>query len=107
MIKKGIEIFELGRTCLRTDYSKEELRFFLTQKHCDCVQSILGCYQNGWRITMAGSRFLKASERGYSPVEGECLGIVWALKQTRFFKLGSKDLVVVTDHQAIIKLFGT
>ena len=106
-IKRGVEIFEPGRrTCLRTDYSKVGLGYFLTQKHCDCVQDIPGCCQTGWRITTAGSRFLKANERGYSPVEGECLGIVWALEQTRFFTLGSKDFVVVTDHQPIVKLFG-
>ena len=55
---------------------------------------------------MAGSRFLKPCESRYAPVEGEALAIQWALDQTRYFTLGCDDLLVVTDHKPLVKLFG-
>ena len=106
-IKKGVEIFDPSRpTCLRTDWSITGLGFFLGQKHCDCAEVKIGCCDNGWRITLAGSRFLRPSETRFAPVEGESLGIVWALEQTKYFTLGCKTLLVATDHKPLIKLFG-
>ena len=106
-IKKGVEIFDPSRpTCLRTDWSTTGLGFFLGQKHCDCDVVKIGCCDNGWRITLAGSRFLRPSETRFAPVEGESLGVVWALEQTKYFTLGCKTLLVATDHKPLIKLFG-
>ena len=106
-IKNGVEIFELGRwTYLRTDYSKTGIGYFLCQKHCACKDISPDCCEDGWRVTLAGSRFLRTSERNYAPVEGECLGIAWGLEQTRYFTLGCEKLIVITDHKPITKIFG-
>ena len=55
---------------------------------------------------MAGSRFLKPCEARYAVVEGEALATQWTLEQTKYFTLGCKHLVVVTDHKPLVKLFG-
>ena len=40
-IKHGVEIFDLGRrTCLRPDWSKLGIGYFLSQKYCDCKSSL-------------------------------------------------------------------
>ena len=65
-----------------------------------------GCCQTGWRIVLAGSRFLRPSESRYAAVEGESLAIVWALEQSRYFTQGCDNLLVLTDHKPLVKLFG-
>ncbi len=55
---------------------------------------------------LAGSRFNKPAETRYAPVEGEALAIAWSLDQTKFFTQGCDNLVVVTDHKPLVKLFG-
>ena len=82
------------------------LGYFLSQKHCDCKATSPGCCENGWRITLAGSRFNKPAETRYAPVEGEALAIAWSLEQTKFFTQGCDNLVILTDHQPLIKVFG-
>ena len=80
---KGVEIFDLGKsTCLQTDWSQTGVGFFLSQKHCDCKSKLPCCCPDGWRIVMAGSRFLKPSEFWYAAVEVEALAIAWALEQS-------------------------
>jgi len=106
-IRKGVEIFDPERrTCLRPDWSKTGIGFFLSQKHCACRQLSPGCCNGGWKITLAGSRFLKPAETRYAPVEGEALAITWALEQTRYFTQGCDNLLIVTDHKPLVKLFG-
>ena len=108
-IHKGVQIFDITKpTCLRIDWSakKKGIGYFLLQKHCSCPGRLPGCCQNGWQITLAGSRFLKSTEQRYAPVEGESLAIAWGLEQTRFFTQGCDDLVVVTDHKPLVKIFG-
>ena len=61
---------------------------------------------DGWKVTLAGPRFTKPAESRYAPVEGEALAIQWALDQTKFFTLGCRNLLVVTDHKPLLKLFG-
>ena len=105
-IKEGIEIYDLDKpTCLQTDYSKVGIGYFLSQKHCNCDSKAPGCCEHGWRITLAGSRFLKPAESRYVPVEGEALAIAWALDNTKFFTQGCNDLVVKTDHKPLVQLF--
>lgn len=104
-IKNGVEIFEPERpTKLHTDYSKQGLGFYLAQKHCSCAELDPSCCENGWRITLSGSRFLKPPETRYVPIEGECLGVAWALEQTRYFTLGCPTLLVVVDHKPLVKV---
>ena len=99
-IQEGVRIFEISRrTCLRTDWSKSGIGFFLSQKHCDCESQSFGCCSDGWRITLAGSRFLTKSESNFAPIEGEALAVAWSLEQTRFFTMGCEDLIVLVDHK--------
>ena len=89
---------------LRTDWSTTGIGYYLSQKHCDCTEIIPDCCDNGWRITLAGSRFLKSAETRYAPIEGECLGVQWSLEDTKYFTLGCDVLIVVVDHKPLVGL---
>ena len=105
-IKDGVMIFDKNRaTCMPTDWSKRGIGYYLMQKHCECTVDP-PCCENGWKITLAGSRQLKPAESRYAPVEGEMLAVVWGLNQTRYFTQGCKDLLVLTDHKPLLKLLG-
>ena len=106
-IQRGVEIFDpTRRTCLRPDWSNRGIGYFLLQKHCDCKSSIPDCCQFGWRIVLAGLRFLSSAETRYAPIEGEALAIAWGLEQTKYFTQGCDNLVVVSDHKPLTKIFG-
>ena len=106
-IRQGVEIFDLQkRTCLRPDWSKRGIGYFLLQKHCSCASGVPDCCAGGWRITLAGSRFLNSAEQRYAAIEGEALAVAWGLEQTRYFTQGCDDLVIVTDHKPLTKIFG-
>ena len=63
VIQDGVRIFDpMRKTCLRSDWSKFGIGFYLSQKHCKCISSYPDCCQDGWRITLCGSRFLCQSE---------------------------------------------
>ena len=64
------------------------------------------CCQDGWKITLAGSRFLQDAEARYAPIEGEALAVAWGLEQTKFFTQGCNDLLVITDHKPLTKILG-
>ena len=106
-IKYGVTIYDPKRvTCLRTDWSNLGIGYHLSQKHCDCESGLPGCCENGWQVTLAGSRFLIGPEQRYVAIEGEALAIAWALEQTRYFTLGCENLIVATDHKPLVTLFG-
>ena len=107
LIKKGVTIYDLAKvTCLRTDWSNMGVGYYLSQKHCDCSSNLPDCCEDGWQVTLAGSRFLVGAEQRYVAIEGESLSIAWALEQTKYFTLGCKQLIVVTDHEPLIGIFG-
>ena len=56
---------------------------------------------------MAGSRFLQPAESRYCPIEGECLAAAWALESTRYFTWGCDKLLLITDHQPLVKILGS
>ncbi|KAK3736199.1 hypothetical protein QZH41_002472 [Actinostola sp. cb2023] len=64
------------------------------------------CCPNGWRIALAGSRFLSSAEQRYAAIEGEALAVAWGLEQTRYFTQGCDNLIVITDHKPLVKIFG-
>lgn len=106
-IYRGVEIFDITKpTCLRPDWSTNGIGYFLLQQHCQCVTELPNCCPNGWKISLAGSRFLNGPEQRYAPIEGEALAIAWGLEQTRYFTQGCNDLLVVTDHKPLTKIFG-
>ena len=106
-IRHGVEILDpTRRTCLRPDWSNRGIGYFLLQKHCACPSTLSDCCSNGWRVTLAGSRFLSLAEQRYAPIEGEALAVAWGLEQTKYFTQGCDNLVVVTDHKPLTKIFG-
>ena len=108
LIKTGVKIYDLNKlTCLRTDWSKQGIGYYLSQKNCECTSKLPGCCEDGWQVTLAGSRFLIGAEQRYVAIEGEALSIAWALEQTKYFTLGCKNLLIVaTDHKPLIPIFG-
>ena len=107
LIKNGVKIFDINRlTCMRPDWSKQGIGYFLTQRHCNCPSGLPNCCDEGWKVTLAGSRFLSDTESRYAAVEGEALAIAWGLEQSRYFTQGCDDLLVVTDHKPLVKVFG-
>ena len=108
-IKHGVQIFDKERpTLLATDWSKNGVGFYLSQKHCKCTfsKSKPFCCKSGWKVTLIGSRFTSATESRYSPIEGEALAVVDALKKCRYFVLGCPNLIVAVDHKPLLKVFG-
>ena len=106
-IREGVEIFDMQRrTCLRPDWSTRGIGYFLPQQHCSCSSGVPDCCPGGWRIALAGSRFLTSAEQRYAAIEGEALAVAWGLEQTRYFTQGCDNLVVITDHKPLVKIFG-
>ena len=106
-IVQGVQIFDPERrTAISTDYSTTGLGYFMYQKYCDCESTVTTCCPTGWKVTLAGSRFLHKAEQNYWPTEGELLAVAWALHDTRYFTLGCRDLHVQTDHRALVRLLG-
>ena len=63
-IHEGVEIFDMRRrTCLRPDWSRRGIGYFLLQQHCQCPSGTPDCCPEGWKITLAGSRFLSSAEQ--------------------------------------------
>lgn len=105
-IEEGVRIFDpIRKTCLSPDWSKTGIGYWLRQQYCDCHSETPECCKEGWRITLAGSRFLRTHEKRYAPIEGEALAIAWALEDTKFFTLGCDKLVVATDHKPLTRIF--
>ena len=106
-VKEGIKCFKVGDwTCLMTDFCKTGIGFLLTQKRCECEDINPYCCPGGWQVVLAGSRFTKNAESRYAPVEGEALGVAWALATTRHYTLGNPKLIVATDHKPLVKVLG-
>jgi len=106
-IRNGVEIFDLKKkTCLRPDWSRQGIGYFLLQKHCRCTSDLPDCCTDGWRIVLAGSRFLSSAEQRYAPIEGEALAVAWGLEQSKYFTQGCEELLVVTDHKPLVKILG-
>ena len=106
-VQHGVRLFDpMKRTALTTDWSKVGTGFSLVQKHCNCQSQIPSCCEDGWKLVFAGSQFNTKAESNYSPVEGECLAVVKALRKARYFILGCDDLTVVTDHKPLLKVLG-
>ena len=58
-IYMGVEIFDVTkRTCLRPDWSRQGVGYYLSQKHCHCESNIPDCCKDGWKVILVGSRFL-------------------------------------------------
>ena len=76
------------------------------KKYCPCKSNVPDCCPNGWRITVAVSRFLRGPEQRYAAIEGQALVIAWGLEKIKYLTQGCQDLIIVTDHKPLIKIFG-
>ena len=47
-----------------------------------------------------------AAEKRYAAIEEEALAVAWRLEQSRYFTPGCSNLLVVTDHKPLVKIFG-
>ena len=103
--ERGVRIFDKTKpTCIATDWSKEDIGFWLFQKHCRCSPIIPLCCTDGWKIALVGSRFTHSTESKYAPIAGKAVAIADALGKVRYFVLGCEDLIVVVDHKPLLKL---
>jgi hypothetical protein len=107
-IKHRVVAFDTNcKMTLSPDWSKTGIGYFLYQQYCNCPSDVTTCCENGWRIVLAGSRFLNKAEENYWPTDGEALAVAWSLEDTRFFTAGCRDLHVQTDHRLLVSLLGT
>jgi hypothetical protein len=106
-VEKGVRTYDMGKiTCLATDWSKAGIGFTLLQKECNCTDITPVCCSSGWSLVFAGSRFTSGAESRYSPVEGEALGVAWALEKSKHFTLGCPQLLIAVDHLPLLKVLG-
>jgi hypothetical protein len=97
-VVQGIELFDKNRwTAVSTDWSKVGVGYFLTQKHCNCLEITPTCCARGWKVCMVGSSFNSPDASNHAP-EGECLWVASALHKTRYYNQGCDKLLVCTDH---------
>ena len=106
-IHKGVTMFEVDRvTALVTDWSKEGQSLGLWQKHYTCGGPVtIVCCRGGWKIVFMSSRFNNDAQSRYSPIEGECLALYWAINKTDYFLYGCDKLYVGTDHKPLLAFF--
>lgn len=105
LVKSGVKSFEVGAwTCLVTDWSRKGVGFVLWQKQCRCERIHPTCCRGGWAMVMCKSRFCTPAEARYYPIEGELLGLAWSLEKTKYYTLGSENLLLLVDHKPLIGL---
>ena len=89
LVVAGVRAFVIGAyLCLITDWSRTGVGYVLWQKGCNCKTIHPSCCKSGWFIVAVGSRFCTPAESRYAPIEGELLGVSWALFKTSHFTLG-------------------
>ena len=108
LVSDGLQYYDKSRpTIVMTDWSKEGMGFVILQQYCSCTnQDVPFCCNGGWKLALCGSRHLSKEELNYAPVEGEAAAVVWCLKKARLFLLGCPNLLLVTDHRPLVRLFG-
>ena len=106
-IEKGVTMFEVDRvTALVCDWSKEGQSLGLWQKHCNCTGPVtILCCRGGWHIVFMSSRFNNDAQSKYSPIEGECMTLFWAINKCDYYIYGCDKLFVGTDHRPLLAFF--
>ena len=100
-------MFEVDRvTALVTDWSIEVQSLGLWQKHCSCKGTVtIVCCRGGWKIVFMSSRFNSDAQSRYSPIEGECQTLYWAINKVDYFLYGCDKIYVSTDHKPLLAYF--
>ena len=89
LVARGVKSFRPGNwLCLVTDWSRTGIGYVLWQNRCRYQKVHPGCCKDRWVVTCVGSRFCTPTESKYHPIEGEFLGVVWALDKTSYYTLG-------------------
>lgn len=72
----------------------------------DASQTGLGCclMQENQPVSFA-SRALTQTEQNYAQIEKECLSIVFACQQFRYYLYGWGEITTETDHKPLISIF--
>ncbi len=84
-------------TKIRTDGSK-----------LNGIAVILLQQQEGvWKPVACASRFLKAAEKNYHPIEVEMLAIAWGCEKMKMFLHGLPNFQIQTDHKPLIPILQT
>ena len=106
-IEKGVTMFEVDRvTALVCDWSKEGQSLGLWQKHCHCKGPVtILCCRGGWHIVFMSSRFNNDAQSRYSPIEGECITLFWAINKCDYYIYGCDKLFVGTDNRPLLAFF--
>lgn len=108
LVAKGVTSFRLNAwTCLVTDWSKTGIGYVMWLKNCNCPNIHPSCCQGGWSMITCGSRFCTPTETKYHPIEGELLGVTWALEKSTYYTLGSDKLLILVDYKPLIGLLTT
>ena len=99
LVVDGVKSFQLRKwLCLVTDWSRQGIGYVLWQKRCKCTEIKPTCCQGGLVVVAVGSRFCTPAESRYALIEGELLGLVWALQKMSHYTLGCPWLLVLVDH---------
>ena len=107
-IEKGVKMFQVDRiTALVCDWSKSGQSLGLWQKYCDCKGPVtILCCRGGWHIVFMSSRFNNDAQSRYSPIEGECMTLFWAVHKTDYYIYGCDKLYVGSDHKPLLAFLG-
>ena len=108
-VEQGVRSFDMSKpTALATDWSKWASGFWLTQKHCSCIQEKVkpGCCSSGWQTVLCGSKFNTPAESNYAPIEGEAMSASWAMKRCKYYLMGMPTFQLCVDHKPLLATFG-
>ena len=71
----------------------------------DCpLDKVPVCCHEGFKLTFAGSRFIKGAKTCYSTTKREALAVAYSLEQARMFVLRSNYLILYTDNKPLLGL---
>ena len=93
-------------TCLSPDYSKQGMSWILHQKRCSCEKIVPTCFDEGWKLVLAGGQFCNKDEENYSPIDGKAIAVAKGLQDTKYYTMGCKNLYMATDHSALVNVLG-
>ncbi len=76
------------------------IRYLLSQKHYTCASRLPDCCCDGWRVTLARSRFISPAEQRYASIR-------WSTGcGVGYFTQECNDLLVITYHKPLVKVIG-
>ena len=84
-------------TIIMCDASNEGLGAVMFQIQKDNIRRLVACK----------SRSLTDTEKNWSPIEKEALGIAWACSKFEMYILGHPDVRIETDHKPLVPIFNS